>query len=160
MSSDAIIRPGRARKWADWRKERCTYRYSIVAARYQSHGQWPPCHASAAAVRTFIVRLSGRHEQVRISSWVFFLYDRYFSRTFGIFVEISEFFCISYAEVTPVGTDKTLVSAEKRSASARDNPPAPPTDIRVVRRRPAGKARVGYGAGRARACMGIRVGPS
>ncbi len=27
-----------------------------VAARHQSHCQWPPCHASAAAVRSLIVR--------------------------------------------------------------------------------------------------------
>jgi hypothetical protein len=42
--------------WADRRIERCSNRYGIVFARHQSHGQWPPCHASAAAVRSFIIR--------------------------------------------------------------------------------------------------------
>ncbi len=56
MSTDAIIRPGRPRMWADRRKERCSNRYGIIAARHQSHCQWPPCHASAAAVRSLTVR--------------------------------------------------------------------------------------------------------
>ena len=59
----AIFFTARPKMWAcarpptltDW-KERCSDRYWIVAARHRSHGQWPPCHASAAAVRSLIVR--------------------------------------------------------------------------------------------------------
>jgi hypothetical protein len=36
--------------------KRALFKSGIVAALHQSHCQWPPCHASAADVRSLIVR--------------------------------------------------------------------------------------------------------
>jgi hypothetical protein len=56
MSTVAIIWQGLLRKWSKRWNKRCSNWYWIVAALHQSHGQWPPCHASTAAVRSLIVR--------------------------------------------------------------------------------------------------------